>query len=74
MSALPFLTGESSWQDIQKYFDEEGSKLNIQDLFEKDPARFDKFKWVAADPDARLTLTLATHLSNLQINLLPINK
>lgn len=46
MSALPFLTGESAWLDIQKYFEEEGSGLNIQQLFEKDPARFDKFRWV----------------------------
>lgn len=44
MSALPLLTGDSSWQDLQKYFDEEGAALNIQQLFEKDPARFDKFK------------------------------
>lgn len=46
MSALPFLTGESAWLDLQKYFDEEGSALNIQQLFEQDPARFDKFRWV----------------------------
>lgn len=44
MSALPFLTGESSWQEIQKYFDEEGSSLNIQQLFQQDASRFDKFK------------------------------
>lgn len=44
MSGLPFLTGESSWQDIQKYFNEEGSKLNIQQLFQQDASRFDKFK------------------------------
>ena len=44
MSALPFLTGEAAWTDLQKYFDEEGAQLNIQKLFEQDPARFDKFR------------------------------
>lgn len=38
------LTSDPSWQELQKYFDAEGSSLNIQTLFEQDSARFDKFR------------------------------
>lgn len=45
MSGQPFLTtSETTWQEIQQYFNDEGSKLNIKKLFTEDAGRFDKFK------------------------------
>ena len=40
----PLLTSEPAWQKIQRYFDSNGSKINIKQLFENDSARFDKYR------------------------------
>lgn len=40
----PILTAEPVWQQLQKYFQENGEKLNIKELFEKDAGRFEKFR------------------------------
>jgi hypothetical protein len=44
MSGKPLITTNETWQKIQSFFNENGAKLNIKDLFAKDPARFDKFR------------------------------
>ncbi|XP_043278501.1 glucose-6-phosphate isomerase [Venturia canescens] len=36
------LTEESTWAQLQGYFDNNGSKINIAELFQKNPDRFDK--------------------------------
>lgn len=44
MSGLPLLTSEPAYQSLQKYFDENAEKINIQQLFKSDPKRFEKFR------------------------------
>lgn len=44
MSGKPLLTTEASWQKIQQYYNENGDKIVIKDLFAKDASRFDKFR------------------------------
>ena len=44
MSGLPLLTTEPAYQKLQQYYNENGSKININDLFAKDAGRFDKFR------------------------------
>ena len=46
MSALKertFLKDTEAWQKLQNYFDQTKDKINILDLFNKDPERFSKF-------------------------------
>lgn len=40
----PQLTTEPAWQKVQQYFNANGPKLNIKNLFEQDPERFSKFR------------------------------
>lgn len=47
MASLPQLTTEPTYQKLQQYFNENGNKINIKNLFENDPARFEKFRFVA---------------------------
>lgn len=51
MSSLPSLTTEPTWQKLQQYFNENGSKINIKDLFEQDPKRFEKFSLKIGTPN-----------------------
>jgi hypothetical protein len=32
-----------SWQNLKKHWEQNNSTLNLRELFEADPARFDKF-------------------------------
>ncbi|XP_022092168.1 glucose-6-phosphate isomerase-like [Acanthaster planci] len=41
--AATFLTDDAAWQALQKYYDENGKKLNILEMFKSDPDRFKKF-------------------------------
>lgn len=43
-TALPSLTTEPSWQKLQEYFNANGNKINIKQLFESDAGRFNKFR------------------------------
>lgn len=45
MSPKPNLTTEPAWQKLQQFYNENGSKLNIKNLFEQDPARFEKYRY-----------------------------
>lgn len=44
--SLPLLTTEPAYQKLQQYFNENGQNINIKNLFENDPARFDKYRYV----------------------------
>lgn len=44
MTSRPDLTTEPVYQKIQQYYNQEGAKINIKNLFEQDPSRFDKFR------------------------------
>lgn len=44
MLQRPQLTSEPAWQQIQEYYNKNGNKLIIKDLFAKDPKRYNKFR------------------------------
>lgn len=46
----PLLTADPVYQKIQQYYDANGSKINIKQLFENDPKRFDKFSLTLKTP------------------------
>ncbi|XP_055694780.1 glucose-6-phosphate isomerase [Lutzomyia longipalpis] len=50
MSAQAFLPSEPIWQEIQQFFNENGAKINIKELFENDSSRFDKFSLKISTP------------------------
>lgn len=39
----PLLTADPVFQKIQQYYNANGSKIEIKQLFDSDPKRFDKF-------------------------------
>lgn len=43
--ALPSLTSEPTYQKLQQWYNANGQNLNIKALFDKDPARFNKFRY-----------------------------
>ncbi|XP_066581028.1 glucose-6-phosphate isomerase [Prorops nasuta] len=45
------LTSEPVWNKLQQYFTSNGSKININDLFNEDPNRFQKFSLELLTPD-----------------------
>lgn len=51
MPGLPLLTSEPTYQNIKQYFNENGTKLNIKNLFEQDPGRFEKFSLRLSTPN-----------------------
>lgn len=46
----PLLTTDPVYQKIQKYYDENGSKINIKELLDSDPKRFEKFSLTLKTP------------------------
>lgn len=46
----PLLSSDSVYQKIQQYYDSNGSKINIKELFESDPKRFEKFSMTLKTP------------------------
>lgn len=55
------LTEEQAWKQLEEYFNKTGSKINIPNLFQQDPGRFENFRWVS-DP----CLWLVGHHLNLK--------
>ncbi|KAJ3647757.1 hypothetical protein Zmor_019618 [Zophobas morio] len=45
------LTSEPTWQDIQTFYNNNGSSLVIKDLFEQDSSRFSKFSLKLSTPN-----------------------
>ena len=42
----PFLTDEQSFKDLQAYYAKNGGGINIRKMFDSDPKRFEKFRYV----------------------------
>lgn len=40
------LKTENAWKNLQEYYDQKGSGLNMLDMFNSDPKRFDNFRLV----------------------------
>ncbi|XP_076633849.1 glucose-6-phosphate isomerase [Colletes latitarsis] len=51
MKPKPELTTASTWSKLQQYFDANGSKIKIYDLFQQDPKRFEKFSLEIPTPN-----------------------
>ncbi|XP_018575944.1 glucose-6-phosphate isomerase [Anoplophora glabripennis] len=51
METKPYLTSESSWQNIQEYYKKNGQNLVIKDLFAQDSARYDKYSLKLSTPN-----------------------
>ena len=45
MEGKSFLTEDIAYQNLLKYFQEKGNKLNMNQLFQEDPDRFKKYKY-----------------------------
>ena len=46
MENKSFLLENASFLELKKYFDDNGAKLNIYKLFQQDPDRFKKFRFL----------------------------
>nr|CAG4643797.1 EOG090X02RQ [Lepidurus arcticus] len=51
MDGKSFLLEDPAWQALQKHFDSKGKNLNIGQLFQEDPDRFNKFNTVLHTPE-----------------------
>lgn len=47
----PLLSTDAVYQKIQQYYNDNGSKINIKQLFDSDPKRFDKFSMTLKTPN-----------------------
>jgi hypothetical protein len=46
MDGRPKLADEPTWQKLQQYYNNNGSKINIYGLMKTNPNRFDNFRQV----------------------------
>lgn len=44
MESKPRLTQEATWKKLQDYFNSNGDKININNLFKENPDRFNKYR------------------------------
>ncbi|XP_017883783.2 glucose-6-phosphate isomerase-like, partial [Ceratina calcarata] len=51
MKAKLDLTAEVAWSKLQQYYDANGSKLKIIDLFQQNPKRYENFSLEISTPD-----------------------
>jgi glucose-6-phosphate isomerase len=51
MSGKPSLVSDPVYQKIQQYYNENGGKINIKQLFESDANRFDKYSLTLSTPN-----------------------
>ncbi|KAK6185194.1 hypothetical protein SNE40_007482 [Patella caerulea] len=61
------LTTEPAWQNLSKCFDRNGSKLNILQMFQEDPGRFDKYSLKLNSKDGDILLDYSKNLINDEI-------
>ena len=47
----PLLTADPVYQKIQQYYDANGSKINIKELLDSDPKRFEKYSLALKTPN-----------------------
>ena len=45
MEGKAFLTEEAAYKNLQQYYNSNGSKLNILQMFQQDEDRFKKYRW-----------------------------
>ena len=70
----PLLTADAAYQKIQDYYNANGSKINIKELFDNDPKRFDKFSLVLKTPnDGDILLVSTSFIYNL-LKFIPSNQ
>lgn len=70
MKARTDLLTEPAWNQLQKYFDSNGSKINIYSMFQEDPKRFEKFRYISNRPPNRdLAATFKSSLIHDRKNL-----
>ncbi|GAB1868649.1 Glucose-6-phosphate isomerase [Camponotus japonicus] len=50
MKSKADLLTEPAWNELQQYFDSNGSKINIYNMFQQDPKRFEKFSLELTTP------------------------
>ncbi|XP_053401510.1 glucose-6-phosphate isomerase-like [Mercenaria mercenaria] len=58
------LTKESSWCELQEYYNKNGGKLNMLEMFKSDPERFNKFSIKLNGKDGDLLLDYSKNLIN----------
>jgi glucose-6-phosphate isomerase len=70
MSSKPLLTADPIYQKIQEYYNANGSKLNIKQLLESDPKRFEKFSITLKTPaDGEILLVSRSKLKKKTFDL-----
>lgn len=47
----PLLSTDEVYKKIQHYYDQHGAKIDIKQLFENDPKRFDKYNLTLKTPN-----------------------
>ena len=47
----PLVSADPVYQKIQQYYNENGAKINIKQLFDSDPKRFEKFSLTLKTPN-----------------------
>lgn len=59
----PLLSADAVYQKIKQYFDANGSKIDIKQLFDSDPKRFEKFSLTLKTPaDGDILLVIKNYL------------
>ncbi|XP_069112196.1 glucose-6-phosphate isomerase-like [Argopecten irradians] len=67
------LTSESSWIQLQNYFDSNVTKINMLQMFKDDPKRFEKFSTTLKTKDGDLLLDYSKNLLNDEVMQLLFN-
>ncbi|KAG5316996.1 G6PI isomerase, partial [Acromyrmex heyeri] len=62
------LLAESAWKQLQQYFDNNGSKINIYNMFQQDPKRFEKFSLeISVSQDGPILLDYSKNKINEEV-------
>ena len=61
------LTSEDAWKNLQKFYDENGTKLNMPSMFSSDPSRFEKFSTTVNTKDGDLLVDFSKNLINDEV-------
>lgn len=61
------LKNESAWKALQDYYAKNGTKINMQEMFKSDPARFETFSTKLSCKDGDLLLDYSKNLINKDV-------
>lgn len=61
------LTSEDAWKNLQKFYDENGTKLNMPSMFSSDASRFEKFSTTVNTKDGDLLVDFSKNLINDEV-------